>query len=391
MGPPAGPGLVGALGVSLRGRKIIYLVSEDWYFCSHRLPLGIAAREAGAEVIVATRVSDHRAQIDAARLRIAPIEMQRSGTNPFADLTTIQQIIKLYRHEKPDLVHHVALKPILYGGYAAKRAGVPAIVNAVAGMGFMFISNSLFARTARPLIARAQRALMNRANTRTILQNPDDVEMYTQRIGVSSDRLTIIPGAGVDMDQFTVVPEPFAIPTAICVSRMLRDKGIHELVAATRLLHAKGVELRVRLVGPTDDNPASIPRATLAEWNREGVVEVVGPSKDIAGEYARSHIAVLPSYREGLPKSLLEAAACGRPMVATDVPGCREVCIDGETGLRVPARTIEPLAEALERLVLDPALRQRLGENARHRAEAVFAEKIINAQTLALYEEMLSR
>lgn len=377
--------------MSLKGRKIVYLVSEDWYFCSHRLPLGIAAREAGAEVIVATRVNDHRAQIEAAGLRIAPIEMQRSGTNPLTDLSTIQQIIELYRREKPDLVHHVALKPILYGGYAAKRVGVPAIVNAVAGMGFIFISNSLFARTARPLIARAQRALMNRANTRTILQNPDDVEMYTQRIGVSPNRLTIIPGAGVDIDQFTVVPEPFAVPTAVCVSRMLRDKGIHELVAATRLLHAKGVELRVRLVGPTDENPASIPRATLAEWNREGVVEVVGPSEDIAGEYARAHIAVLPSYREGLPKSLLEAAACGRPMVATDVPGCREVCIDGETGLRVPARTIEPLADALERLVLDPALRQRLGENARHRAETIFAEKIINAQTLALYEEMLAR
>ena len=377
--------------MSLKGRKIVYLVSEDWYFCSHRLPLGIAAREAGAEVIVATRVNDHRAQIEAAGLRIAPIEMQRSGTNPLTDLFTIQQIIELYRREKPDLVHHVALKPILYGGYAAKRVGVPAIVNAVAGMGFIFISNSLFARTARPLIARAQRALMNRANTRTILQNPDDVEMYTQRIGVSPNRLTIIPGAGVDIDQFTVVPEPFAVPTAVCVSRMLRDKGIHELVAATRLLHAKGVEVRVRLVGPTDDNPASIPRAILADWNREGVVEVVGPSEDIAGEYARAHIAVLPSYREGLPKSLLEAAACGRPMVATDVPGCREVCIDGETGLRVPARTIEPLADALERLVLDPALRQRLGENARHRAETIFAEKIINAQTLALYEEMLVR
>lgn len=377
--------------MSLEGRKIIYLVSEDWYFCSHRLPLGIAAREAGAEVIVATRVNDHRTQIEAPGLRIVPIEMQRSGTNPFTDLATILQIIELYRREKPDLVHHVALKPILYGGYAAKRANVPAVVNAVAGMGFMFISNSLFARTARPLIARAQRALMNRANTRTILQNPDDVEMYTQRIGVSPDRLTVIPGAGVDIDQFTVVPEPFAVPTAVCVSRMLRDKGIHELVAATRLLHAKGVELRVRLVGPTDDNPASIPRATLAEWNREGVVEVVGPSEDIAGEYARAHIAVLPSYREGLPKSLLEAAACGRPMVATDVPGCREVCIDGETGLRVPARTVEPLAAALERLVLDPALRQRLGENARRRAETVFAEKIINAQTLALYEEMLAR
>ena len=377
--------------MSLDGRKIVYLVSEDWYFCSHRLPLGIATREAGAEVVVATRVNDHREQIEAAGVRVAPIEMQRSGTKPFTDLTTIRQITELYSREQPDLVHHVALKPILYGGYAAKRAGVPAIVNAVAGMGFMFISNSLFARTARPLIVCAQRALMNRTNTRTILQNPDDVEMYTQRIGVSPDHLTIIPGVGVDINQFTVVPEPFAVPTAVCVSRMLRDKGIHELVAATRLLHAKGVELRVRLVGPTDDNPASIPRATLAEWNREGVVEVVGPSEDIAGEYARAHIAVLPSYREGLPKSLLEAASCGRPMVATDVPGCREVCIHGETGLRVPARTIEPLADALERLILDPALRQRLGENARHRAETIFAEKIINAQTLALYEQMLAR
>ena len=377
--------------MSLDGRKIVYLVSEDWYFCSHRLPLGIATREAGAEVVVATRVNDHREQIEAAGVRVAPIEMQRSGTKPFTDLTTIRQITELYSREQPDLVHHVALKPILYGGYAAKRAGVPAIVNAVAGMGFMFISNSLFARTARPLIVCAQRALMNRTNTRTILQNPNDVEMYTQRIGVSPDHLTIIPGVGVDINQFTVVPEPFAVPTAVCVSRMLRDKGIHELVAATRLLHAKGVELRVRLVGPTDDNPASIPRATLAEWNREGVVEVVGPSEDIAGEYARAHIAVLPSYREGLPKSLLEAASCGRPMVATDVPGCREVCIHGETGLRVPARTIEPLADALERLILDPALRQRLGENARHRAETIFAEKIINAQTLALYEEMLAR
>jgi glycosyltransferase involved in cell wall biosynthesis len=379
------------LGVSLKGRKIVYLVSEDWYFCSHRLPLGIAAQEAGAKVVVATRVNDHRTQIEAAGLRIAPIEMQRSGTNPFIDFATIRQITDLYRREKPDLVHHVALKPILYGGYAAKRTGVPTIVNAVTGMGFIFISNSLFARTARPLIARAQRALMNRANTRTILQNPDDAEMYTKRIGVSPDHLTIIPGAGVDIDQFAVVPEPFAVPTAVCVSRMLRDKGIHELVAATRLLHAKGVELRVRLVGPTDDNPASIPRATLAEWNREGVVEVVGPSKDIAGEYARAHIAVLPSYREGLPKSLLEAAACGRPMVATDVPGCREVCINGETGLRVPARTVEPLAKALERLVLNPSLRQRFGENARHLAETIFAEKIINAQTLALYEKILAR
>jgi glycosyltransferase involved in cell wall biosynthesis len=375
--------------VTLSGRKIIYLVSEDWYFCSHRLSLGIAAREAGAEVVVATRVNKHGPQIEAGGLRLAPIDMRRSGTNPFTDIATIRQITDLYRREQPDLVHHVALKPILYGGYAAWRTGVPAVVNAVAGMGFIFISEGLFARTIRPFVARAQRSLMNRANTRTILQNPDDVALYREGIGVEGERLTVIPGAGVDIEKFAYVPEPFGAPIAVCVSRMLRDKGIYELVAATRLLHEKGIELRVRLIGPTDENPASIPRATLAEWNREGIVEVVGASDDIAGEYARAHIAVLPSYREGLPKSLLEAAACGRPIVATDVPGCREVCIEGETGLRVPARTVEPLAAALERLAVDPNLRRRFGENARRRAETVFAEGIINGQTLALYEKML--
>ncbi len=375
--------------MTLSGRKIIYLVSEDWYFCSHRLPLGIAAREAGAEVVVATRVNKHGPQIEAGGLRLAPIDMRRSGTNPFTDIATIRQITDLYRREQPDLVHHVALKPILYGGYAAWRTGVPAVVNAVAGMGFIFISEGLFARTIRPFVARAQRSLMNRANTRTILQNPDDVALYRESIGVEGERLTVIPGAGVDIEKFAYVPEPFGAPIAVCVSRMLRDKGIYELVAATRLLHEKGIELRVRLIGPTDENPASIPRATLAEWNREGIVEVVGASDDIAGEYARAHIAILPSYREGLPKSLLEAAACGRPIVATDVPGCREVCIEGETGLHVPARTVEPLAAALERLAVHPNHRPRFGENARRRAETVFAEGIINGQTLALYEKML--
>ncbi len=376
--------------MSLAGRKILYLVSEDWYFCSHRLALGIAAREAGAEVVVATRVNDDADVIERAGIRVAPVKIHRSGRNPFADLLTVRHITELYQREKPDLVHHVALKPILYGGLAAWKTNVPTVVNAVAGMGFMFLSKSLFAKTLRPIIIKSQSILMNRSNTKTILQNPDDLALYTKRFGVLPNRIVIIPGAGVDIDRFAPVPEQFGVPVAVCVSRMLRDKGIFELVEAARLLHKRGIELRVRLVGPTDDNPASIPQSTLAQWHREGVVEVVGPSIDIPGEYGRGHIAVLPSYREGLPKSLLEAAACGRPMVSTDVPGCREVCIDGETGILVPAHAVEPLADALECLIRDVALRKRLGENARRCAEEVFAEDIINAKTLALYEKMLS-
>ena len=377
------------MGVTLKGKKIIYLVSEDRYFCSHRLALGIAAKKAGADVLVATQINKHGMKIEAAGLRIVPIMMQRSGHNPIADLKTIQQITQLYRREKPDLVHHVALKPILYGGIAAKLAGVPAVVNAVAGMGFVFISESLFARMVRPFIICAQSALMNRHNTHTILQNPDDEALYTETFGVARQRITIIPGAGVDIDEFSVTPEPEGTPIAVCVSRMLRDKGIYELIAAARLLREKGISLVVRLVGPTDDNPASIPKQILNKWSDEGIVEIAGPSDDIAGEYARAHIAVLPSYREGLPKSLIEAASCGRPIVATDVPGCREVCIEGETGYRVPPYSVEPLADALERLAINPALRRQLGENARLRAETTFAADTINLKTVATYNALL--
>ena len=391
MGPTASSGLVGALGVTLKGKKIIYLISEDWYFCSHRLDLGIAAKKAGADVLVATQINKHGTEIEAAGLRVVPIMMQRSGHNPIADLMTIKQITQLYRYEKPDLVHHVALKPILYGGIAAKLAAVPAVVNAVAGMGFMFISESVFARMVRPFIIRAQSALMNCHNTHTILQNPDDKAFYTEIFGVARERITIIPGAGVDIDKFSVAPEPEGTPIAVCVSRMLRDKGIYELVAAAQLLREKGISLVVRLVGPTDDNPASIPKQVLNKWSDDGIVEIAGPSDDIAGEYARAHIAVLPSYREGLPKSLVEAASCGRPIVATDVPGCREVCIEGETGYRVPPYSVEPLADALERLAINPDLRRQFGENARLRAESNFAADTINLKTIATYEALLDK
>ncbi|MDP6391005.1 MAG: glycosyltransferase family 4 protein [Alphaproteobacteria bacterium] len=376
---------------TLRGRKILYLVSEDWYFCSHRLALGIAAKAAGAEVVVATRVDRHREEIERAGLRVAPIGMARGGTDPLHDLATIRELTRLYRDERPDLVHHVALKPILYGGLAAIRAEVPAVVNAVAGMGFIFISGGLLARSLRPIIRTAQRSLMNRSNTKTILQNPDDVAMYQNEVGVRPEQIAVIRGAGVDTDRFQPAPEPDGPLIAVCVSRMLWDKGIGELVAAAGLLKARGVDLKVRLVGPSDDNPASIARATLDGWSGDGLVEVAGPSDDIAGEYARAHIAVLPSYREGLPKSLLEAAAAGRPLVATDVPGCREVCREDESGLLVPARSIQPLADALERLAGDPALRRRLGENARRAAETEFSQELVIRQTLELYEEMLGR
>ena len=376
----------------LTGRKILFLVSEDWYFLSHRLPIARAARDAGAEVVVATRVRDRGAEIEAEGFRLIPVELARSGRNPLHDLRTLLSLIALYRRERPDVVHHVALKPALYGSIAAWWTGLPAMVNAFAGMGFVFISNGLFARLLRPVIAGLFRFLLNRPASRVIVQNPDDAALFTGRIGVAPHRITIIRGSGVDIESFRPqATEPPGQPVAVCVSRMLWDKGIGELVEAARLLKTRGVAIRIRLVGPGDDNPAAIPQATLDAWADEGIVEVAGPSRNIAGEYAAAHIAVLPSYREGLPKSLLEAAASGLPMVATDVPGCREVCREGETGLLVPLRSVTELADALEKLATDPALRIRLGKAARAAAETEFAEAIVIAQTLALYRERARR
>ncbi len=375
--------------MTLAGRKILFLVSEDWYFCSHRLPLAKAAKEAGAEIVVATRVADHAAPIEEAGLRLVPISLARGGRNPLHDMKTIAELIRLYRRERPDLVHHVALKPILYGCFAAAFSGVPTVVNAVAGMGFTFVSEDLFAQALRPVVRAAFRRLMNRPRTRTIVQNPDDLRLLVEEAGVAPERLVVIRGSGVDVARLRPQPEPAGPPVAVCVSRMLWDKGIGELVEAARRLRADGVPLTVRLVGPTDQNPASIPEATLKRWAAEGIVEVAGPTQDVAGTYAKAHIAVLASYREGLPKSLLEAAACGRALVASDVPGCREICRDGETGLLVAPRSAAELAVALKRLVRDAGLRRRLGTNARRLAERAFAVEIVVRETLKLYEEML--
>ncbi len=381
--------------MTLNGRRVLYLVTEDWYFCSHRLPIARAARKAGAEVLVATRVTDHGEAIEAEGFTLLPLKIERSGLNPLADLLTLWSLIRLYRHERPDLVHQVALKPVLYGSLAAWIAGVPVTVNALTGLGFLFISKGFFASLLRPAVQLAFRALFNRRNSRLILQNPDDVAMFRDRFGIRSERIETIRGSGVDTAHFQPTPEPKVTPkqpvVALCVSRMLWDKGVGELVAAARLLRARGTAVRVRLVGPSDQNPAAIDDTTLDAWRREGVVEVAGASEDVAGEYARAHIAVLPSYREGLPKSLLEAAAAGRPIVASDVPGCREICRDGETGLLVPARSVEPLAEMLAVLAGDAEMRREMGAAARQAAEREFAEAIVVEQTLALYDDALQR
>ncbi|MCH8999348.1 MAG: glycosyltransferase family 4 protein [Proteobacteria bacterium] len=373
---------------------LLYLVTEDWYFWSHRLPIARAARAAGWEVLVATRVAEHGERIRREGFRLVPIGLRRRSLAPWREVAAIAELARLYRRERPDLVHHVAMKPVLYGSLAAALAGVPAVVNALAGMGYVFTSSGVKARLLRPLIRTAFRWLLDRPNSRLILQNPDDIAAMTgatvAKGTVAAERVALIRGSGVDIQIFRPREEPGGTPVAVMVSRMLWDKGVGELVEAARLLRRREVPLRVVLVGPPDpDNPASIPERQLRDWDASGDIAWWGERSDIAEIWAQGQIAVLPSHREGLPKSLLEAAACGRPMVAADVSGCREIVKDGVTGLLVPPGDAGGLADALERLARDPDLRRRLGAAARDLVEREFSEEAVVAQTLALYRSLV--
>lgn len=380
----------GSVPPRLDGRTVLFLVTEDWYFWSHRVNIARAARDAGARVVVATNLRSMADAIASEGFTPVHIPFDRSGLNPFSDFGTFMAIVRAFRKHRPDLVHNVAAKPVLYGTLAARVAGVAAVVNAIAGLGYLFADRRVRTRVARFPLEFVLRWATRSDRVAVIVQNEDDGAILEDR-GVPADSMILIPGSGVDLDAYPALAEPPSPPVvAVCAARMLWSKGIGELVAAARLLRARRVPIVVRLVGGSDANPARIPKGTLARWRDEGIVEIVGRSGDVAGEYARAHIAVLPSYREGLPKALLEAGSCGRPLVSTDVPGCRDVCRDGETGILVPVEDAESLAAALERLAADPDLRRRLGAGARAMVEAEYSSERISAMTLDVYRALLS-
>lgn len=365
--------------------KLLFVVTEDWYFVSHRLPLAAAARDAGFEVAVATRVGTHGEAIQASGIRLIPFSLSRRGGNPLREVTALA---RLYRAERPDIVHHVALKPVLYGALAARLARVPAQVNAVAGLGWLFTSAGGVLRLARPPMRWLLAWLLNARGSLTVAQNPDDRSLLI-RSRVSERRLRLIRGAGVDTAAFHPAPESARPVRVVLAARMLWDKGVGEFVEAARLLRQKGIEACFVLVGgPDPDNPASVPESTLRAWHGQYGVEWWGRRDDMPAVLRAAHIACLPSYREGLPKSLLEAAACGLPIVATDAPGCREIVRHEENGLLVPVRDATALAEALSRLIADADLRRRMGRRGRQIVEAEFSMERVIRETLALYREL---
>ncbi len=363
--------------------KLLYFVTEDWYFCSHRLPLAIAAKQAGYEVIVVTRVQQHGDMIRDAGLTLIPFKIHRSGLNLLREMCTIARLIQIYRCERPAIVHHVSAKPVLYGSIAARAAGIPLVINTLAGMGWLLSPSGIHSNQFRWYT----RALFRRQLRRgiTVVQNSDDLRLL-MKMGLDTSRVHHIAGSGVDLSVFIQRPEPEGTPTVVLPARFLWSKGIGEFVAAARLLRARGVKARFILAGKPDEmNPAAIAPGQLAAWAGEGIVECPGWIDDMPALLESCHIVCLPSYREGLPKALLEALATGRPIVTTDVAGCREVVHDGDNGLLVPARDPLALANALERLITDPLLRHQMGQSGRLRAEQEFGHDRIIPATLEIY------
>lgn len=371
-------------------RTLLLFVTEDWYFVSHRLALAVAAQAAGYNVAVVTRVRDHDDVIRCAGLRLIPFENVRSSLNPFKEVLTLARLILLYRRERPDLVHHVAMKPVLYGSVAARFAGNPPTINALAGMGWLFTSGTGIARWLKPAVRRALAWVLRTGVT--LVQNPDDALLVSQ-LGVPESRIRRVAGSGVDLQQFRPRESPSdndGPPIVVLPARLLWDKGVGDFVEATRLLRAKGIAARFLLAGEPDPlNPASISAEQVARWRQEGVVEAPGWVTDMPALLASCDVVCLPSYREGLPKSLIEAAAAGKPIVTTDVPGCREIVRHGDNGLLVPPRNPEALADALARLIESPGLRRQMGARGRIRAEQEFGLDRVIRQMLALYDEAL--
>ncbi|TAL85167.1 MAG: glycosyltransferase [Candidimonas sp.] len=373
-----------------RAPRLLYVVNNPAFFLSHRLALAMAAKEAGFDVHVATMDGPAAAQITAHGLSHHVIPMTRSGKNPLQELHTLYALWHLYRRVRPDLVHAVTIKPVLYGGIAARLAGVPAFVAAVSGLGFVFTRNTQGFDFVRQAAVALYRLALGHSNSRVIFQNANDCEVLSRAGIVRSEQVVMVRGSGVDLNWFRATPEPRGAPVAIMVSRLLRDKGVCEFVAAARASAGCASGLRWVLVGsPDPGNPASISAAELELWQSEGVVECMGEQTDIASLYAYAHIAVLPSYREGLPKSLIEAAACARAVVTTDVPGCRDAIEPDVTGLLVPARDAAALAAAVQRLADDAGLRRRFGAAGRELAEREFdIRKVVRAH-LDIYQALI--
>lgn len=371
-------------------KRLVFVVTEDWFFASHFLPMARAAVAMGLSVAVVTRVRAHRAVIEATGARVVELEAERSSLNPMAAGYAAGQLAAILKGLKADIVHCIALRSILVGGTAAAMAGISGRVYALTGLGLMGARADVAGRMGRLALRQLIRGPLASKQTRFLFENPDDA----QALGLdpADTAVTIVGGAGIDPALLAQTPQPPSPPLRVAiVARMLWSKGIDTAVEAIRLARAEGAAVELSLYGAPDaSNRRAIPEETLRSWSRDGVTWH-GPTRDVTGVWAKHHVGCLPSRGgEGLPRTLLEAASCGRALLTTDVPGCRTLVRDGIEGMLVPPDDARSLAAALVRLAADPLLVARMGEAARRRVvEGGFTEDAVMRAVSGLYADLL--
>lgn len=373
----------------MKAKRLLFVINDWGFFLTHRLALAIGARKEGYEVHIATPEPKSQAILQQPGFIYHTICLSRRGKNPLAELKTLRSIYRLYREVKPDLVHLVTIKPVLYGSLMARLAKVPAVVAAISGLGSVFTTQQPSAKVLRAGVKQLYRFALKHPNMKIIFQNEDDRDYLLKKATFSAHQTVLVRGSGVDITQYQLIPEKDGRPVVMMVARLLKDKGVQEFISAAKHLKTTGQDAQFLLVGESDhDNPAFIEDAQLQQWEREGFVELLGYREDVADLMAQANLVVLPSYREGLPKVLVEAAACGRAVITTDVPGCRDAIRPNQTGLLVPVRDAQALAKAIQTLLENPDLRKQFGQSGRQLAEEEFAIEHIVAAHLDIYNKL---
>jgi glycosyltransferase involved in cell wall biosynthesis len=369
-------------------RKLLYFVTEDWFFVSHFLPMARAARECGFDVVVATRVGSERGRLMAEGFRVVPMTLERGTLSVLRGVREFAQAFRIVRAERPSVVHCIALRPVVIGGIAARLGGAGALVLAPTGLGLLWLKGGPLGSLLRGTVRIVVGSLLRGPRTRYLFENPDD----PPELGLDADspEVTIVGGAGVDPADFPAAPEPPAPPLKVAVvARMIRPKGIAEAVAAVQRARAMGAAIELDVFGkPDPSNPLSISSDVLEKWSSAAGIAWRGHVADVAGVWRTHHVALFLSYREGVPRALLEAAAAGRPIVTTDVVGCREVVRDGIEGILVPPGDIDAAAHALIRLADDKAMRARMGAAANARFRERFTVDAVKNAVRDLYRSL---
>ena len=372
--------------------KLLFIINDLNFFLSHRLPIAVAAKQNGLEVHIATPQNNCEDVIRANGFFFHPIRIYRSSVNPFKEIVSLCDIYRLQKKLKPDILHLVTIKPVIYGGISARFAKTKSIVAAVPGLGSAFRENGFKGQVLNKVVSRLYKTALHNKNIKVIFQNKDDKEIITKFCKLSEEQTALIPGSGVDLKEYQFLPEPDSdgTPVLVMASRLLRDKGVPEFIDAAKIFKKRGISAEFWLAGEIDPgNPTSVTESELNEWKKEDIVKILGFRSDIAALFSKSNIVIFPSsYREGLPKVLVEAAACGRAVITTDTPGCRDAIIPNKTGVLVPIKNANAVADAAEYLINNPETRKAFGKAGREFAEQVFNIEDIVEKHLKIYREI---